>query len=82
MIRPPVALRSRSSAMTTSTLASAQRSTTSATAPDAKASSSPRAIAVPRCLEQLEQALVTERRHLDRLAQRGPSLALGERPQE
>jgi len=35
----------------------------------------------PVALEQPEQTLVAERRHLDRLAQRGPHLALGERPQ-
>ena len=33
-------------------------------------------------LEQLEQPLVAEGRHLDRLAEGGPQLALGERPQE
>ena len=32
-------------------------------------------------LEQLEQPLVAEGRHLDRLAQRGPKLSLGERPE-
>ena len=33
-------------------------------------------------LEQLEQPLVAEGGHLDRLAEGGPQLALGERPQE
>ena len=33
-------------------------------------------------LQQLEKPLVAERRHLDRLAERCPPLALGERPQE
>ena len=80
--RPPVASRSRSSATTTSTLAQPARSTTSAI--DARCED--RRIA-PRDrravgLEQLEQPLVAERRHLDRLAEGGPHLALGERPQQ
>jgi hypothetical protein len=35
----------------------------------------------PSGLEQFEESFVAERRHLDRLAERGPHLALGERPQ-
>ncbi len=81
MIRPSAAPRSRSSAVTTVTFAQAARSTSSATAPESKrgriAVGDRRAVR----LEQLEQPLVAEGRHLDRLAERGPELSLGERPE-
>ena len=81
MIRPPAASRSRSSATTTSTFANAARSTTSAhgTRRERRRVAAGDRLAV--ALEQLEQPLVAERGHLDRLAEGGPPLALGERPQ-
>jgi hypothetical protein len=74
-IRPP-ALCVASSARTTSTLAQAARSTSSATAPDRRRVGRPGRCRAVR-LEQLEQPLVAERGHLDGLAERGPDLALG-----
>ena len=82
MIRPPVASRSRSSATTTSTFA--QRRPLDDLGDDARCEDrridprDRRAVG----LEQLEQPLVAEGRHLDRLAEGGPQLALGERPQD
>ena len=45
--------------------------------PISKAASVPRAIASPSRLEQLEEALVAEGRHLDRLAEGRPTLSFG-----
>ena len=83
MIRPPAGSRSRSSATTTSTFA--QRAAlddlgdrAGRRRPRRRRARSPS----PSRLEQLEQPLVAEGGHLDRLAERRPPLALGQRPQE
>ena len=82
MIRPPAAPRSRSSASDDLHLCPAGPLDQLGEAPDANvarlAAGDRRAVR----LEQLEQSLVAERGHLDRLAERGPDLAFGERPQQ
>ena len=81
MIRPPAAPRSRSSATTTSTFAHAGSLDDLG---DGARLERRRVAAGDRLavgLEQREQPLVAERGHLDGLAERGPPLALGERPQ-
>ncbi len=81
MIRPPAPPCSRSSAVTTSTLAHAGRSTTSARAPDARTRASPRAIASPSASSVANSASSPRAAIFDDLAQGGPPLALRQRRQ-
>ena len=81
-IRPPVEPCSRSSATTTSTFAQAgalDELGQHARGEDRRIDPSDGGAVG---LEQLEEALVAEGGHLDRLPERGPHLALGERPQD
>ena len=76
---PTAASVSCSSAATTSTLAQPARSTTSATAPDSNALGASRAIAGPLASRSSNSRSSPNAGHLDRLAERGPQLALRER---
>ena len=82
MIRPPsraLALVGRRRPRPSPTPA---RSTSSATAPDVERRGVAARDRLAVALEQGEQALVAEGRHLDGLAEGRPALALGQRPQQ